>query len=74
MKSKPRVQLYFFCLEGFIACNIADALGKVYGVLSRRRGRIVSEEMKDDTSFFMIKSVLPVVESFGFSEGKHHEI
>ena len=50
--------------------GVADALGKVYGVLSKRRGRIVAEEMKDDTSFFLIKSVMPVVESFGFSEGK----
>lgn len=49
--------------------NVADALGKVYGVLSKRRGRIIAEEMKDDTSFFLIKSVMPVVESFGFSEG-----
>ncbi len=45
-------------------------LGKVYGVIARRRGRIVSEEMKEGTSFFSIYAVIPVVESFGFSDGE----
>jgi len=48
---------------------VADVLGKVYGVVARRRGRIVSEEMKEGTTFFTIRSLLPVVESFGFSDG-----
>jgi ribosome assembly protein 1 len=46
-------------------------LGKVYGVVARRRGRIVSEEMKEGTSFFTIHALLPVVESFGFADGMH---
>lgn len=45
-------------------------LGKVYGVVAKRRGRIVSEEMKEGTSFFTVNAVLPVVESFGFADGK----
>lgn len=49
----------------------ADVLGKVYGVVSRRRGRIVSEEMKEGTSFFTVTAMLPVVESFGFADGEH---
>lgn len=49
---------------------VADVLGKVYGVVARRRGRIVSEEMKEGTSFFTIRSMLPVVESFGFADGE----
>lgn len=48
----------------------ADVLGKVYAVVARRRGRIVAEEMKEGTSFFSIKSMLPVVESFGFADGE----
>ena len=44
-------------------------LGKVYGVVARRRGHIVSEEMKEGTSFFTIRAMLPVVESFGFADG-----
>jgi ribosome assembly protein 1 len=48
----------------------ADVLGKVYGVVARRRGRIISEEMKEGTSFFTIRAMLPVVESFGFADGE----
>lgn len=44
-------------------------LGKVYGVVARRRGRIVAEEMKEGTSFFSVRALLPVVESFGFADG-----
>jgi ribosome assembly protein 1 len=47
----------------------ADVLGKVYAVVARRRGKIVSEEMKEGTSFFSIRAMLPVVESFGFADG-----
>jgi len=48
----------------------ADVLGKVYGVVAKRRGRIVAEEMKEGTSFFTVKALLPVVESFGFADGR----
>lgn len=48
---------------------VADVLGKVYGVVARRRGRIVAEEMKEGTSFFSVRALLPVVESFGFADG-----
>ena len=48
----------------------ADVLGKVYGVVAKRRGRIVSEEMKEGTEFFTIRAKLPVVESFGFALGE----
>lgn len=49
----------------------ADVLGKVYGVVAKRRGRIVSEEMKEGTEFFTVRALLPVVESFGFADGKY---
>jgi len=44
------------------------ALGKVYGVLTRRRGRILSEEMREGTPYFTVTASLPVRESFGFSD------
>jgi ribosome assembly protein 1 len=50
----------------------ADVLGKVYGVVAKRRGRIVSEEMKEGTSFFTVSALLPVAESFGFADGKEN--
>ncbi|KAG8908436.1 Cytoplasmic GTPase/eEF2-like protein (ribosomal biogenesis) [Tulasnella sp. 403] len=61
----PRLMLAMY------ACDIqaaTDVLGKVYGVVARRKGRIVSEEMKEGTSFFTIRALLPVVESFGFAD------
>ncbi|WWC89559.1 uncharacterized protein L201_004483 [Kwoniella dendrophila CBS 6074] len=61
----PRIKLAMY------TCDIqasTDVLGKVYAVVARRRGRIVSEEMKEGTSFFTIRAMLPVVESFGFAD------
>jgi hypothetical protein len=50
--------------------SLADVLGKVYGVVAKRRGRILAEEMKEGTSFFSVSALLPVVESFGFADGE----
>lgn len=53
----------------FILTNAtAEVLGKVYGVITRRRGRIISESLNEGTPFFTILSMLPVAESFGFSD------
>lgn len=55
------------------SCDIqatSEVLGRVYGVINKRRGKIISEEMKEGTSFFQISSRLPVIESFNFA----HEI
>ncbi|XP_044135505.1 elongation factor-like GTPase 1 [Bufo gargarizans] len=46
----------------------AEVLGRVYGVLSKREGRVLLEEMKEGTDMFIIKAVLPVAESFGFAD------
>ncbi|KAG1172934.1 hypothetical protein G6F70_008491 [Rhizopus microsporus] len=70
------------CRQGFLdwsprlllamyTCDIqatAEVLGRVYGVISRRKGRIISEDLKDGTHFWQIHALLPVVESFGFSD------
>ena len=45
-----------------------EVLGRVYDVLSRRRGRVLSDMLKEGTPFYTILSVLPVAESFGFSD------
>lgn len=58
-------------LMAMYSCEIqasTEVLGRVYGVVSRRRGRILSESMNEGTPFFTITAVLPVAESFGFSE------
>ncbi|KAF9629564.1 Translation elongation factor EFG/EF2 [Lasiodiplodia theobromae] len=61
----PRMLLAMYSCE--IQCS-TEVLGRVYGVVTRRRGRIVSEAMKEGTPFFSITALLPVAESFGFSE------
>ncbi|KIY72489.1 P-loop containing nucleoside triphosphate hydrolase protein [Cylindrobasidium torrendii FP15055 ss-10] len=61
----PRLMLAMY------TCDIqasTDVLGKVYSVVAKRRGRIVSEEMREGTSFFTVSALLPVVESFGFAD------
>ena len=57
-------------LEPFYACELQttqDIMGKTYGVLSRRRARVLTEEMREGTPIFTISAHLPVVESFGFA-------
>lgn len=49
-------------------CHSVEVLGKVYAVITQRRGRIIAEEMKEGTPFFSISAMLPAVESFGFGD------
>jgi elongation factor 2 len=44
-----------------------SAMGGIYGVLTRRRGHVFSEEQRPGTPLFTIKAYLPVSESFGFN-------
>lgn len=46
----------------------AEVLGKVYSVLGRRNGRVLSDDMIEGSSIFNIQALLPVAESFGFAE------
>lgn len=61
----PRLMLASYACE--IQCS-ADVLGRVYGVLAKRRGRVTGEEVKEGTPFFSVSATLPVVESFGFGD------
>ncbi|CAL1526751.1 unnamed protein product [Lymnaea stagnalis] len=45
-----------------------DVLGKLHGVLSKRHGQVLSDEMLEGTAMFNITAALPVIESFGFAE------
>jgi elongation factor 2 len=57
-------------LEPIYLCNISvpqDAMGNVYGVLTRRRGHVFSEEQKPGTPQMTLLAYLPVMESFGFT-------
>jgi len=44
-----------------------QAMGGIYGVLTRRRGHVFAEEQRVGTPLFNIKAFLPVNESFGFN-------
>lgn len=61
----PRILLALYL------CTIqstTEAIGRVYDVLTRRHGAILSEDLLEGTPYFTITSLLPVAESFGFSE------
>ena len=72
MISKHLVSFFFPCVcyvcDLFIHV-VAEVLGRVYGVISKRKGKIISEDLKDGTPFWQIKALMPVIESFGFSDG-----
>lgn len=57
-------------LEPVFLCEIQvpeQAMGGVYGVLTRRRGHVFAEEQRVGTPIMNIKAYLPVNESFGFT-------
>lgn len=58
-------------MAAMYTCNIqtpADVLGKMYGVIAKREGKVLGEEMKEGSDVFIVNAVLPVAESFGFTE------
>lgn len=61
----PRLMLAMYSVE--IQAS-TEVLGRVYDVLTRRRGHVGAEIMKEGTPFFTIQAVLPVAESFGFAD------
>ncbi len=64
LAGSPRV------LEPVYLCELQtsqDSMGKTYGVLSKRRAVILSEDLKEGTPIFTIRAHLPVAESFGFA-------
>lgn len=63
---KQPVRLVEAMYECTVQCQ-AEQLGKLYSVISKRRGDVFSEELSDGTALFTIKAHLPVVESFGFA-------
>ena len=58
-------------MAAMYTCDIqatAEVLGRMYAVVSKREGRVLSEEMKEGSDVFDVTAVLPVAESFGFAE------
>lgn len=58
-------------MSAMYSCDIlatAEVLGRLYGVLGRRNGRVVAEEMQEGSTVFSVQALVPVAESFGFAE------
>ncbi|KAL1891914.1 Cytoplasmic GTPase/eEF2-like protein (ribosomal biogenesis) [Ceratocystis pirilliformis] len=65
MDWSPRMLLAMYTVE--IQAS-TDVLGRVYDVLTRRRGQVIAESMNEGTPFFAIQATLPVAEAFGFAD------
>merc|ERR1712066_447880 len=64
LTAKPKL------MEPVYLCEIQcpeQAVGGIYGVLNRRRGHVIEECQVAGTPMFVVKSYLPVNESFGFT-------
>ncbi|CAB0014962.1 unnamed protein product [Nesidiocoris tenuis] len=58
-------------MAAMYTCDIqanAEVLGRLYAVLGRRQGRVLCGDMAQGSATFSVQAVLPVVESFKFSE------
>ncbi|KAK6926486.1 Translation elongation factor EFTu-like, domain 2 [Dillenia turbinata] len=65
LQKKPRI------VEAMYFCELntpTEYLGSMYAVLSRKRARILKEEMQEGSPLFTVHAYLPVAESFGFAE------
>jgi ribosome assembly protein 1 len=56
------------CAAGRGGGSSGEQLGRLYAVLSKRRGRVLAEDMWEGTNTFVIDALLPVAESFGFAD------
>lgn len=65
LQNKPRLaEAMYFCELN----TPGDFLKKMYAVLSRRRSRVLKEEMQEGSPLFTVHAYVPVAESFGFAD------
>ncbi|ONK80506.1 uncharacterized protein A4U43_C01F18560 [Asparagus officinalis] len=65
LQNKPRlVEAMYFCELN----TPTEYLGSMYAVLSRRRAKVLKEEMNEGSSLFTVHAYVPVSESFGFAD------
>lgn len=53
------------------SCNIvvnAEVLGRLYAVIGRRNGRILSGDLTEGSDNFSVTAIIPVIESFNFAQ------
>lgn len=63
-KQPQRLMTAMYTCEIFVK---AEVLGRLYGVISRRLGQVVKEDLVEGSSTFSVTAHIPVVESFDFS-------
>lgn len=63
-KSPRLVEAMYFCEVS----TPTEFLGQMYGVLGKRRARVLKEEMREGTNMFTVHAYMPVAESFGFTD------
>ena len=58
--SKSKLSVLHLCTCTGTATGAGEQLGKLYAVLFKRRGKVLSEELLEGTNSFRIKALLPV--------------
>ncbi|CAM8948745.1 unnamed protein product [Rhodiola kirilowii] len=65
LQKNPRlVEAMYFCELN----TPTEHLGSLYAVLSRRRARVLKEEMQEGSPLFTVHAYVPVAESYGFAD------
>ena len=64
LTASPRLMEPMFIVD---IQTVENAMGGIYGVLTRRRGVIIGEENRPGTPIYNVRAYLPVAESFGFT-------
>ncbi|RZC77204.1 hypothetical protein C5167_001387 [Papaver somniferum] len=65
LQKQPRI------VEAMYFCELntpTEQLGSMYGVLNKRRSRVLKEEMQEGSSLFTVHAYVPVTESVGFAK------
>lgn len=52
--------------EAVSICICTDCISAIYNVLGKRRGHVTEDVLRPGTPIYLVKALLPVVESFGF--------
>lgn len=72
-----RFQLLFFSLflcaqtsrfKLIVPSIFSCQLGKMYAVIGRRHGKILSADLMQGSGTFMVRAILPVIESYNFAQ------
>ncbi|EAN34326.1 Elongation factor Tu GTP binding domain protein [Theileria parva strain Muguga] len=64
---RGRTRIYEVILRLDLQCE-QNVLGKIYNVLQKRRTQILSENVKEGTTTFVIEATMPASESFGLAQ------